>query len=93
MKVNKSKEYATVSIRNLFVGQTFTAPRKGYGYGYLKTGGEIGYYMKVDQSSGLTNSLKQSEDLAVNLETGQLRKFDKDYRVTEVSTECNVVDD
>lgn len=70
MKVNKSKEHATVSIRNLFVGQTFTAPRKGYGY--LKTGGEIGYYMKVDQSSGLTNSLKQSEDLAVNLETGQL---------------------
>lgn len=49
--------------------------------------------MKVDQSSGLTNSLKQSEDLAVNLETGQLRKFDKDYRVTEVLTECNVVDD
>lgn len=91
MKVNKSKEHATVSIRNLFVGQTFTAPRKGYGY--LKTGGEIGYYMKVDQSSGLTNSLKQSEDLAVNLETGQLRKFDKDYQVTEVSTECNVVDD
>lgn len=31
MKVNKSKEHATVSIRNLFVGQTFTAPRKGYG--------------------------------------------------------------
>ena len=30
---------------------------------------------------------------AVNLETGQLRKFNKDDRVTAVSVECNIIND
>lgn len=28
MKVNKSKEHATVSVRNLFVGQTLLLPQE-----------------------------------------------------------------
>ena len=88
MKVNKSEVDITISIRNLFVGQTFTAPRKGY----VKNGSPVmGYYMKVDKSSGIHNGLSQYEDLAVNLETGQLRKFNKDERVTAVSVECNII--
>lgn len=88
MKVNKKEEQKTLSIGNLFVGQTFSAPRKGN----VKNGSLLmGYYMKVDKSSGISVNLRQNEDLAVNLETGQLRKFDKDFRVTEISVECNVI--
>ena len=84
MKVNKSEVDITVAIRSLFVGQTFTTPRKGY----VKNGSPVmGYYMKVDKSSGIYISLSDREDLAVNLETGQLRKFNKDDRVTAVSVE------
>ena len=88
MKVNKSEVDVTISIRNLFVGQTFTAPRKGY----VKNGSPVmGYYMKVDKSSGIPIGVLQYEDLAVNLETGQLRKSNKDDRVTAVSVECNII--
>ena len=88
MKINNTEEQKTLSIRNLFVGQTFSAPRKGY----VKNGSPVmGYYMKVDKSSGIPIGVSQYEDLAVNLETGQLRKFDKDFRVTEISMECNII--
>ena len=88
MKVNKSEVDITVAIKSLFVGQTFTAPRKGY----VKNGSPVmGYYMKVDKSSGIPMCVSQCEDLAVNLETGQLRKFNKDDRVTAVSVECNII--
>lgn len=88
MKVNKSEVDITISISSLLVGQTFTAPRKGY----VKNGNPVmGYYMKVDKSSGIRVGLSQYEDLAVNLETGQLRKFNKDDRVTAVSVECNII--
>lgn len=88
MKVNNTKEQKTISIRDLFVGQTFTTLRKGY----VKNGSPVmGYYMKVDKSSGISVFLSQYEDLAVNLETGQLRKFNKDDRVTAVSVECNII--
>ena len=86
MKVNKSEVDVTISIRNLSVGQTFTTLRKG-----RNAKGEIGYYMKVDKFSGICVGLSDREDLAVNLETGQLRKFDKDFRVTEISMECNII--
>ena len=88
MKVNKSEVDVTISIGNLSVGQTFTALRKG-----KKAKGEIGYYMKVDKFSGICMGLSYYEDLAVNLETGQLRKFDKDDKVTAVSMECNIIND
>lgn len=86
MKVNKSEVNVTISIGNLSVGQTFTALRKG-----SNAKGEIGYYMKVDKFSGIPVGLLQHEHLAVNLETGQLRKFNKDDRVTAVSVECNII--
>lgn len=86
MKVNKSEVDVTISIGNLSVGQTFTTLRKG-----KKANGEIGYYMKVDKFSGIPIGLSQYEYLAVNLETGQLRKFNKDDRVTAVSVECNII--
>ena len=86
MKVNKSEVDITVAIGNLSVGQTFTALRKG-----RNAKGEIGYYMKVDKFSGIPVGLLQHEHLAVNLETGQLRKFNKDDRVTAVSVECNII--
>ena len=90
MKVNNTKEQKTLSIRNLFVGQSFSAPRKGY----VKNGSPVmGYYMKIDKSSGIYISLSDREDLAVNLETGQLRKFDKDFRGIEISMECNIIND
>lgn len=47
--------------------------------------------MKVDKFSGIPVGLLQHEYLAVNLETGQLRKFSKDARVTAVSVECNII--
>ena len=89
MKVNNESK-ATISIGNLSVGQTFSALRKGK---IKNEDGSLlmGYYMKVDKSSGISIGLRQSEDLAVNLETGQLRKFDKGFRVTEISVECNVM--
>ena len=86
MKVNKSEVDITVAIGNLSVGQTFTALRKG-----RNAKGEIGYYMKVDKFSGICMGLSYYDDLAVNLETGQLRKFSKDARVTAVSVECNII--
>ena len=86
MKVNKSEVDVTISISNLSVGQTFTTLRKG-----RNANGEIGYYMKVDKFSGIPIGLSQYEDLAVNLETGQLRKFNRDDRVTAVSVECNII--
>ena len=86
MKVNKSEVDVTISIGNLSVGQTFTTLRKG-----RNVKDEIGYYMKVDKFSGIPVGLLQHEFLAVNLETGQLRKFSKDARVTAVSVECNII--
>lgn len=86
MKVNKSKVDIAISIGNLSVGQTFTTLRTG-----KKAKDEIGYYMKVDKFSGIPVGLLQHEHLAVNLETGQLRKFSKDARVTAVSVECNII--
>lgn len=66
MKVNKLEEQRTTCIEKLLVGQTFTTSRTGN----VKNGSRLlmGYYMKVDKSSGISIGLRQSEDLAVNLE-------------------------
>ena len=86
MKVNRLEEIATISIKNLLVGQTFTAPRVDK---YMKSA--TGYYMKIDKSSGIFTGVRQNEVVAVNLETGQVRKFDKEFRVAETPIECNIV--
>ena len=88
MKVNKSEVDVTLSIGNLSVGQTFTTLRKG-----RNAKGEKGYYKKVDKFSGICMGLSYHDDLAVNLETGQLRKFNKDDRVTAVLMGCNIIND
>ena len=88
MKVNKSKEQRTTCIEELLVGQTFTAPRTRIN---RHSESATGYYMKIDKSSGIFTGVWKDEVVAVNLETGQLRKFNKDDRVTAVSVECNII--
>lgn len=88
MKVNKSKEQRTTCIEELLVGQTFTAPRTRIN---RHSESVTGYYMKIDKTSGIFTGVKKDEVVAINLETGQLRKFNKDDRVTAVSVECNII--
>ena len=78
MKVNFSN-VNDVQIREISVGQTFIADRK--------SSHEKGLYLKVDKHSGLIK--KDSNDVfAVNLETGQLRRFSYDCFVEKVEAEA-----
>lgn len=86
MKVNKTEAQRTTYIEDLLVGQTFTAPRVD-----KRMKSEIGYYMKIDKSSGIFTGVRQIEVIAVNLETGQVRKFDRRFLVAETPIECNIV--
>lgn len=80
MKVNFSR-VNDVQVREISVGQTFIADRK--------SNHERGIYLKVDKYSGLIK--KDSDDVfAVNLETGQLRRFSSDYLVEKVETEVYI---
>ena len=60
-----------VAIEKLRVGDTFSARRTGID--------EVGYYMIVDKNSG--GFLKTLSIIAVNLSTGQIRKFTNSARV------------
>ena len=62
------KDKKMVPINQFRVGETFTSPRKS------TKEKEDGYYMIVDRSSGILCSGK--DIIAINLESGQLRKFD-----------------
>ena len=66
-----------VTITELKVGETFISIKKNE-----KT--EIGIYMKVDRNSGV---FVKTQDLnfAVNLESGQVRKFYQSDLVTPIS--------
>ena len=66
-----------VSISKLNVGETFITIRKNE-----KT--EIGVYMKVDRNSGVFVKT-QNLNFAVNLESGQVRKFNQSDLVTPIS--------
>ena len=66
-----------VAISELKVGETFTSIRKNE-----KT--EIGVYMKVDRNSGVFVKT-QNLNFAVNLESGQVRKFYSSDLVTPIS--------
>ena len=66
-----------VSISKLNVGETFLAIRKSE-----KT--EMAVYMKVDKNSGVFIKPAYS-DFAVNLESGQVRKFSHSDLVTPIS--------
>lgn len=77
MKVNFN-EVNAVKVGEVFAGRTFIANRKSCD--------EKGLYLKVDLNSGLIK--KDFNDVfAVNLETGQLRRFSIDYLVEKVEAE------
>lgn len=77
MKVNFN-EVNAVKVEEVFAGRTFITNRKSCS--------EKGLYLKVDQNSGLIK--KFSNDVfAVNLETGQLRRFAHDHLVEKVEAE------
>lgn len=84
MKVNFSEKVVGVAISRVSVGETFLAERKSTN--------EEGLYMKVDRSSGLA-CMGSNHCLAVNLQSGQLRKFDRNAVVTPAETEVNFVKD
>ena len=66
-----------VAISELKTGETFITIRKNE-----KT--EIGVYMKVDRNSGVFVKT-QNLNFAVNLESGQVRKFNQSDLVTPIS--------
>lgn len=85
MKVNLPKTPKTVEIKNIATGSTFITQRTG-----MK---EKGLYMKIDINSGivrLVNSCIRS-DVAVNLSSGQLRRFEPTDLVEPIYAEviCN----
>ena len=87
MKVNFPKTPKTVEIKNIPVGSTFMAQRTG-----IK---EKGLYMRIDINSGivrLTNPRYFNDDVvAVNLSSGQLRRFNAIDLVEPIVAEvtCN----
>ena len=68
MKIDIKDNQKMVPINQFRVGETFTSPRKS------TKEKEDGYYMIVDRSSGILYGGKNI--IAINLESGQLRKFD-----------------
>lgn len=67
----------TVAISQLKVGETFITIRKSE-----KT--EMAVYMKIDRNSGVFVKT-QNLNFAVNLESGQVRKFPSSDLVTPIS--------
>lgn len=67
MKIDIKNNRKMFPINQFRVGETFTSPRKS------TKEKEDGYYMIVDRSSGIICSGK--DIIAINLESGQLRKF------------------
>ena len=68
MKIDIKDNRKMVPVSQFRVGETFTCPRKS------TKEKEDGYYMIVDRSSGILYCVKNI--VAINLESGQLRKFD-----------------
>lgn len=85
MKVNFPKAPKTVEIKNIPVGSTFMAQRTG-----IK---EKGLYMKIDINSGIVRLVNPRirSDVAVNLSSGHLRRFDPTELVEPIIAEvtCN----
>lgn len=73
MKVSFSRLANLVFIDSLPCGSVFVTMRNS-------ARDEIGVYMVVDRSSGLTPNIKD-KILTVNVQTGQLRAFDKCAKV------------
>ena len=81
MKVKQTNKKELKAINELGAGTPFKAPR-------TNNKGE-GFYMKVDKYSGLINT-SSSLQVAVNLETGQLRTFSYNFKVEPIDAEITV---
>ena len=68
MKIDIKSNRKMFPVNQFRVGETFTSPRKS------TKEKEDGYYMIVDRKSGILYGGKNI--IAINLESGQLRKFD-----------------
>ena len=78
MKTRNENRVAQVQINELLNGTCFTVKRS--------TSQEDGIYLKIDKKSGVIIADKIARDLqyivAVNLQTGQLRRFEYNKLVT-----------
>ena len=79
MKTRNENKTVLVNIETLNSGSCFLAKRTG--------SQDNGVYIKVDKNSGpfISDTLKRRDSqciLALNVETGQLRKFNYDTKVT-----------
>ena len=79
MNILCKKPTNLVNIDSLRCGEAFMTKRKSHA-------DEIGLYMVVDRSSGLSPQMN-NKILAVNLATGQLRPFPMDFPVEPVETD------
>ena len=79
MNILCKKPTNMVNIDSLECGAAFLTKRKS-------RADEIGIYMVVDRSSGLTPQIN-NKILAVNLATGQLRQFPLDFPVEPVDAD------
>lgn len=79
MKVNWGKKEIGSYLSKLKVGSTFFSERKGMN--------EIGLYMILDKNSGVFLDSYQSNIMAVNLSTGQIRAFSVNQKVEPVDAE------
>ena len=86
MKTRNENRIAQKQINELAIGECFTAKRS--------TSQENGIYLKIDKKSDaiISDSVARNSQyiLAVNLVTGQLRKFSYDAKVTPL-TEAEIV--
>ena len=78
MKTRNENKTVLVKVIDLSSGDCFTTKRSG--------SQEDGIYLKVDKKSGIIVTDRIAKDpqyvVALNIETGQLRKFNYDMKVT-----------
>lgn len=83
MKVNFNEKPTGTYLFKLKVGSTFLAKRSN--------SKEIALYMVLDKNSGVFLSRYRQNIMAVNLTTGQVRAFMRDFIVEPVETEVNLI--
>lgn len=85
MKVN-FVESKTVAIKDISSGATFTTFRS-------RSNDEMGMYLRLDHNSNVSFLRPRGSGYryAVNLQTGQIREFPYDFKVTPTNAEVNIV--
>lgn len=76
----------TVAIKDICSGTTFVTLRSHSNEG-------MGMYLKIDSNNNALFLRPRGGNYryAVNLETGQIREFPYDFKVTPTNTEVNVI--